>query len=71
MEHLTYSLWFMLIVWSLNVVSMCSSVAKYVKAHKGKEAWEYPEYPMSFMAEFHVYVLTPAPAILLEYLIVR
>lgn len=71
MEHLTYSLWLTFIIWIVNAVSMLISVGKYVKAHKDKEVWEYPEYPMSFIAEFQVYVLTPAPFILLEYLIVR
>lgn len=71
MEHLTYSLWFTFIVWTFNLMAMHFSIAKYVSIHQEKEIWEYPEYPMSFIAEFQAYILTPAPAILLEYLIVR
>ena len=71
MEHLTYSLWFTFIWWLQNGISMMISIARYVNAHKEKETWEYPEYPMSFIAEFQVYILIPAPFILLEYLIVR
>lgn len=71
MEILNYSLWFTFFVWIGNGLVMMISIQRYVKAHKGKEAWEYPEYPISFMAEFQAYVLVPAPIILLEYLIVR
>jgi hypothetical protein len=68
---LNFSLWFTFAVWSLNLLAMMIETLKYVKAHKGKETWEYNEYPISFMSEFFIYILIPAPAILLEYLIVR
>ena len=71
MELLNYSLWFTFFVWGINTISMMVSIGRYVKAHKELETWEYKEYPMSFIAEFQAYVLIPAPAILLEYLIMR
>lgn len=71
MEMLNFSLWFTLMVWSINVTSLFISEYEYIRANKYKEAWEYDDYPINFMSEFYIMIIIPAPAILLEYLIVR
>jgi len=71
MEMLNYSLWLTFFIWIINIVGIYKESSKYINLNKDKEVWEYKPYPIDFMNELFVMVVTPAPFILLEYLIMR